>query len=72
MPAPPPRMMRDEPTGEVRFRKGLFGKLILQVELCSRKDDALGGNVLYWVDAIESDIWRLRWHRAHNKLEPLL
>jgi hypothetical protein len=73
MPAPPPRMSRDEPKGEARFRTSWTGKLILEVQLRAVPGDrALGDDRLYWVDADTSDLWRLRYHRERLKLEPLL
>lgn len=73
MPAPPPRMGRDDPTGEARFRRSLFGRLVLQVQLrASCRDSAFGKDRLYWADAVDSDLWRLRWHRQHRKLEALI
>lgn len=71
MPAPPTPYGRDV-TGEARFRVGWGGRLVLQVRVRDRADQALGGDSFRWIDAIERDIRAVRHHRNVRKMEPLL
>lgn len=71
MPAPSTHYGRDV-TGASRFRIGWGGRLILQVEVRDRHDDALGGDTFRWIDANSGDLYALRYHRKHKQLEPLL
>lgn len=68
MPKPPDI----DQTGNARFRTGMFGRLILQVEYEQERDIALGGSSLAWRDATPRDIWRTRWMRKQRGLEPLI
>jgi hypothetical protein len=66
-------MYRHEPTGNLRFRKGWRGRLVLEAEFISKvRDPAFGEDRLFWQDAIADDLWRIRYHREHNKMEPLI
>lgn len=46
---------------------------MLQVEVARvPRDKAMGDGEFVWVDALESDLFALRYHRERLKLEPLL
>lgn len=72
MPLPPTPRGRDPMTGEARFRRNLFGQLILQLEERPYRDPARGTAPTVWRDAGELDLWRLRATRAARGLEPLI
>lgn len=73
MPAPPPRMYRSEPTGNLRFRKGWKGCLVLEAEFVSPvRDPAFGEDRLFWQDAIADDFYRIRYWRKQKKMEAFL
>lgn len=67
MPTPP-----GDTTGKARLRTNWRGKLILQVERSEHRDAALGGPRLYWSDATQFDLYRVRYMRDHYKMEPLI
>jgi hypothetical protein len=72
MPAPSTHYGRDV-TGDARFRRGWGGRLVLQVLVEDRPlDTAMGEPTYRWIDAVESDLYPLRYHRKHRGLEPLL
>ena len=72
MPAPPTHYGRDV-TGEARFRTSLItGRLVLQVQVRDSADAALGGDTFRWIDANQSDLYALRYHRKQKNLEPLI
>jgi hypothetical protein len=60
-------------TGNVQFRKGLFGGLTLYLEYISKRelltDKALETS---WRVVKENDLWRLKAVRENRKMPPLL
>jgi hypothetical protein len=59
-------------TGRARFRRTLFGRLVLQLEEEVERDPAMPQRPNPWRDAGELDLWRLRAERKHAGLEPLI
>ena len=60
-------------TGNLRFRRGWGGKLILQVETVSPvKDPSFGLDQFRWRDAIAIDVPDARKIRAQKKMGPFL
>jgi hypothetical protein len=83
MPAPMTHYGR-RVTGRARFRKRVqpskilslasdFHQLVLEVEVESeRLDSAMGDPTTHWIDAVEGDLYPLRYHRKRKGLEPLI
>ena len=47
-------------TGNTKFRRTLFGRLVLTVEYMRGQDETITGNMLAWRDAREGDLGFLR------------
>jgi hypothetical protein len=61
------------PTGQVRFRRNMLGKLILQCEVKRYVGDiAMGKEPLLWIDAPEWALYHIRYYRKLHKMEPFL
>lgn len=74
MPAPSqPVGSPGTPTGDAKFRKGPFGKLILQYAYRPYiGDPAMGEAPILWADAPEWALSSIRYYRKHRGLEPLI
>lgn len=72
MPLPSTPHLGKDMTGRPRFRRGWFGRLILQFEEPARTDPAMPATATRWHDCKERDLWRLRAHREQRSIEPLI